>query len=204
MSDTNEKKSLRSYFTEPELEAFKTKRIAELTEEALELISNAAYVESRLEELSHMTRVEQGLLQPLEEELGKIYQIASPDKATRARRKELEGQAAPHRAALKTIGKAYVEGRENAQNLRQQAGERLFRRDVIRDKFPALLDDAPADLEGDAVAPSHARTPEENETIPSETGDAPTTHHSSETAAAADTVEAAPEAETPPATPAAE
>lgn len=127
------------HFTQEETAAFKTKRIADLTTEALDLLSRAEYLEhARLDIVA--TRDENvAQAQPLEEELAEILKTDKLNKTQRERRKELERALIPLRKKISNLTDDAAGFEINAEKTRDQATERIYRRDYLKENFEKAL-----------------------------------------------------------------
>lgn len=137
--ETTEKK-YRESFTGAELSAYKEKKIAELTSEAIDLLSRAEYLDHARGDMDATLKELGEKAFPLEKELSEINGTKSPNKTQRERRKELERELTPIRRKIGELSDSVAQFQLNALSTREQASERIYRRDYIAESFDKAFD----------------------------------------------------------------
>lgn len=133
------KKTFAEHFSPEAVETFKSDKLKELTKDALDLLTRAAYLLHAREDIVATHKETKELEEPLEAELKGINDTKAPSKPQRERRKEIEKKLAPVRMKLKRLQADADNFEQQAEGMYLQAVERIYRRDYIAANLPAKI-----------------------------------------------------------------
>lgn len=126
------KTTYAAHFKESDTATYKDRKIAELTHDALEHLQKAYYLEHAREDILNAVEETKKYGEPMEKELAALEEIKTPlTREQRDRKKELTRMLVPVRKRINERENDAAQFQQQAEALRIQATERIYRRDFI-------------------------------------------------------------------------
>lgn len=133
----NDKKTYAEHFTPESTATYKERKIAELTHDALDHLSKAFYLEHAREDILSTLKKTVDEAEPIQKEFDDLKD--KTERTARERRKELQKKLIPFVKRIKDLTNDAEQFKQQAEALRIQATERIYRRDFIIQNFPEKM-----------------------------------------------------------------